>query len=40
MSMEFGDAGEELVEQASDRLGEAAEYVRSLDVKGMASDLQ
>jgi ElaB/YqjD/DUF883 family membrane-anchored ribosome-binding protein len=40
MNMEFGDAGEELVEQASDRLGEAAEYVRSLDVKGMASDLQ
>ena len=40
MNMEFGDAGEELVERASDRLGEAADYIRSRDVKSMAGDLQ
>ena len=43
MNMEFGEvgeAGEELYERASDRLGEAADYVRSRDVKSMASDLQ
>ena len=43
MSMEFGEvgeAGEELYERASHRLGEAADYVRSRDVKSMASELQ
>jgi ElaB/YqjD/DUF883 family membrane-anchored ribosome-binding protein len=37
---EVGEAGEELYEHASDRLGEAADYIRSRDVKDMASDLQ
>lgn len=43
MNMEFGEvgeAGEELYESASDRLGEAADYIRSRDVKSMAGDLQ
>ena len=43
MNMEFGEvgeAGEELYESASDRLGEAADYIRNRDVKSMAGDLQ
>ena len=43
MNMEFGEvseAGEELYESASDRLGEAADYIRSRDVKSMAGELQ
>jgi ElaB/YqjD/DUF883 family membrane-anchored ribosome-binding protein len=40
MTMEAGEAGEQLVERASERLGAVADYIRSRDFTSMANDVQ
>jgi ElaB/YqjD/DUF883 family membrane-anchored ribosome-binding protein len=40
MTREAGEAGEQLVDRASERFGAMADYFRSRDMKSMANDVQ
>jgi ElaB/YqjD/DUF883 family membrane-anchored ribosome-binding protein len=40
MTREAGEAGEQLIDRASERMGAMADYIRSRDFKSMADDVQ
>ena len=40
MTREAGEAGEQLIDRASERMGAMADYIRSRDFKSMADDLR